>query len=234
VVQQLTARTRIVLMITVAVATILFAVIYWTSPDKRALNAQLATTLIQFVVILFFGALVADYFKRIETQRKDDEALAMFRDEIRERLDECYQQVKQCRSRMRSAGVAQELCHCNERVTPECLEAYRSQMERLNELQLDLEKVWHEVECFSTAFQEAKAIINRIKIMSGFLRRLLTEYEEHWSSLRGGSEESSERPLESLKHFVGPSTEGWFRSKFCDRYSEAVDLIRRDTLKVKM
>jgi hypothetical protein len=107
-------------------------------------------------------------------------------------------------------------------------------MEALNEVQLDLEKIWHEVDSHRSAFSDPDGVIRRVRVMSGFLRRILDEYESQWPRLSGQQGSISLPPLKQLAHFVGPSTKGWFKDKFCDRYSEAVEILRRDILRVKV
>ena len=201
--------------------------------DKRSeLNLHVAKSLIQFIVVLFFGALVADFYKRVERQRTENDRLAHFREDIRKRLGEAYQQAKKCRSKLRASGITTQ--HCDSMAAMEQLgiDAYRCQCELLNEVQLDLEKLWHEVDCFRCAFTHDKDIVNRIKIMSGFIRKVVDEYEANWCNLSSVCKEERTIPkLKMLAHLVGKSTEGWFREKFCDRYSEAIDFIRRDELR---
>jgi hypothetical protein len=68
--------------------------LYIVSGSKADIQKHLANTLIQFIVVLVFGAFVADWFKEREKSRRDHELLAVFRDEIRKRLGDCYQSAK--------------------------------------------------------------------------------------------------------------------------------------------
>jgi hypothetical protein len=70
--------------------------------------------------------------------------------------------------------------------------------------------------------------------MSGFLRRLIDEYETNWCVLVKREEALQAPQFKYLQHLVGSSTEGWFKEKFCDRYSEAVELIRLDGFHVNI
>jgi hypothetical protein len=215
-------------------AVSMLAGLYIASDAKADLQKQLANTLIQFVVVLVFGAFVADWFKEREKNRRDQEQLAVFRDETRKRLGDCYQAAKRARCILRGAGFIPELCD-GQRPVPECcLQPYRAQMEAVNEIQLDLEKIRQEIDSHRAAFSDPEGIIRRIQIMSGFLRKIVNEYEAQWPCLSGQQGSISLPPLKQLAHFVGTSTKGWFKEKFCDRYSEAVEIIRKDTLRVNV
>ena len=228
---ELSRRTRILICVALGIAVLALILLYAISEKKSDIQLHLAKSLIQFLVILLLGAFVADVVKRIDKQRRDDEQLATFRNDIRKRLDDCYQLAKKCRSQLRGAGITPEGCDCPANMSEDCQTAYREQMEQINEVQLDLEKIWHEIDSFRHAFSEADNIIRRVQLMSGFLRKLVNEYEANWCLLGSPADAIKAPKFKQLPHMVGPSTEGWFKEKFCDRYSEAVDFIRRDSLR---
>ena len=227
----LSLRTRITFWALLGVACAIFVGLYVASPNQDELNLQLAKSLIQFIVILFLGALVADFFKRIDRQRGEEEHLALFREDVRKRLGDCYQHAKKIRSQLRAAGITPQHCDSTTPMVQSAIEAYRCQSEQLNEVQLDLEKLWSEVDCYRCAFTHDEEIVRRIRVMSGFLRKVVDEYEENWRNLASRPSDGPPPQLQNLGHLVGTSTKGWFREKYCDRYSEAVDFIRRDDLR---
>ncbi len=67
----LTTRTRVAFWAVLILASGLLITLYVTSARKTDLNADLARSLIQFNVVLLFGAMVADFYKRSERQREE-------------------------------------------------------------------------------------------------------------------------------------------------------------------
>jgi hypothetical protein len=131
------------------------------------------------------------------------------------------------------AGFTEEVFVKPIRKAPNLIEAYSCRMEVLNEVQLDLEKLWQEMDCFRCAFSSPDRLLKRVKIMSGYLRRLIDEYEENLPILKNSRDELSLSELKALRQFVGSTKEGKFRQQYCERYSEAVRLIREDSLRVR-
>ncbi len=109
------------------------------------------------------------------------------------------------------------------------IEAYRRELEAINEVQLDFEKIWHEVECFKETFSSAEYLIRKLKMMSGYLRRLLDEYDENCNLLF--TAEGSSLQHTKLSGLVASTKDSEFREKFCDRYSEVTELISKDILR---
>jgi hypothetical protein len=217
----------------VTVVTLALTILYTTSPNRAEIRLELAKSLAYLLVVLLLGATVTEAIKERDRQRRESEALAVFRNDIRKRLTEAYQAVKRCRCLLRVAGVTTEGLISYGQMNAEALTTYKCQLEEINEIQLDLEKLWQELECFRQAFSSSHAIILRVKVMSGYLRRLIDEYENNCTAFyqetnSQGLPKPSFSQLEQLVH----STKGSkFREKFCDRYSEVVELIRRDLLK---
>jgi hypothetical protein len=241
----------IALVAVVAIVAIgAFCVLYARSTNRAGIESEVAKGLIQLFVVLLLGATVNEALKarerrtqeiekerdrqrqnlekENERQQKQAERLAVFRETIRRRLSDSYQAVKRSRGIIRTAGITPETLSLGIKIgaTP-VMTAYRCQLEALNETQLDLEKLWHELDCFRGTFTRAPDLIRRIKLMSGYLRRLVDEYEANCSvSLR----EDGVFLYSELGGLVASTKDSKFKNRFCDVYSEAVNLISEDLL----
>ncbi|HTG34033.1 MAG TPA: hypothetical protein VLB76_13975 [Thermoanaerobaculia bacterium] len=111
----------------------------------------------------------------------------------------------------------------------DAIKTYRRELEAINEAQLDLEKIWHELECFRYIFSSPIDLIRKMKMMSGYLRRILDEYEENCDLLF--TIEGSCLQHSKLSGLVASTKDSEFKEKFCDRYSEAAELISKDILR---
>jgi hypothetical protein len=204
-----------------------------TLDDQARIKIEVIKTLLSLPIILILGGIVSELFKYIDRQREDSKSLAIFREDIRKRLGEAYAGAKRCRRLLRVAGFTEEFFKDPITLTKEHMDAYSNQLEVINEIQLDLEKLWQEVDCFSCAFSSPNALIKRVKVMSGYLRRLIDEYERNWTILQETRTELPLSNLTALRQLTGPTNVGKFREQYCDRYSEAVRIIRQDLLRAK-
>ncbi len=241
----------IALIAVVAVLAIAaFCVLYARSTDHAAIEAEVAKGLIQLFVVLLLGATINEALKarerrtlevekererqrqnlekEHERQQKEAERLAVFREGIRRQLSESYQAVKKSRSMMRAGGLTPEAIAFGIEVgEASTWTVYRCQLEVINEIQLDLEKLWYELDCFRFTFTRAQDLIRRIKLMSGYLRRLLDEYETNCSA---PTKQDVPFLYSELTELVASTKDSKFKRRFCDVYSEAVHLIREDLL----
>ena len=204
---------------------------------------ELSKTLVCLPVVLVLGGLISEVFKKFEQRRQDalqrleinrqtNQELQLFRHGIRKQLNECYLSVKRCRRALRVAGLTDSRLNASEPLTETTAAAYREQLEVVNSLQLDLEKIRHEVGTFARSFSECAKLAHSIKRMSFYLLRLVKEYETNSLQRDGGDSALSE--FSALRSFTGPTDvkgRGTFKSDFCDRYSRAVELIRCDLLR---
>lgn len=201
---------------------------------QAQIRIEIIKALISLPIILILGGIISQIFKFVDERRDDAKALAEFREEMRKRLGEAYAGAKRCRRLLRVAGFTEELFDKPRPMSKELLDAYSNQLELINEIQLDLEKLWQEMDCFRCAFSSSDPLLRRVKLMSGYLRGLVDEYEKHWASLTiNHGEHLSTCSLKALQQFTGPTNKGLFKDKYCDRYSEAVKLIRQDLLRAK-
>lgn len=241
----------IALVLFVAVlAVAAFCMLYVRSANRPEIEAEAAKGLIQLFVVLLLGATInealkarerrtleaekeqdrqrQDAEKEHERQRKEEERLAVFREGIRRRLSESYQGVKRCRSMLRANGFTPEIIVPGiELGEGDIWKAYRCQLEAINEVQLDLEKLWHELDCFRFAFTRAQDVIRKIKLMSGYLRRLIDEYEVNCAA---STRKNVAFVHSEISEFVASTKDSSFKRRFCDVYTEAVNLISEDLL----
>jgi hypothetical protein len=201
--------------------------------DKAKVKIEVIKALLSLPIVLVLGSIVSQLFKYVDQRREDSNSLAIFREDLRKRLGEAYAKAKECRRLLRMAGFTEEIFGKPVPKSQQLIEAYSCRMEVLNEVQLDLEKLWQEMDCFRCAFSSPDGLIKRVKVMSGYLRRLIDEYEKNLPVLKNGNDELSLSNLEALRQFVGSTKEGKFREQYCERYSEAVRFIRQDTLRAK-
>lgn len=207
-------------------------VIYLSTIENTEIKTQLAKSLIQLLVILITGTLISQFVKEVDRKRRNSETLAVFRNEIRKRIDNCYQSVKSYRSKLRGSGITPELCRMPDQMSTGNIESYRCQMESINEVQLDLEKIWHEVNSFSGVFSEPDQILKRVKVMSLYFRKLVDEYECNYCYLIAERDSISPPSFKKLENLVSTTKEGEFKKRFCDRYSEVVGLILTDAIRL--
>src|ERR1044072_811934 len=166
--------------------------------DKAKVKIEVIRALLSLPIVLILGGIVSQLFKYVDQRREDSNSLAVFREDLRKRLGEAYARAKECRRLLRMAGFTEEVFVKPIRKAPNLIEAYSCRMEVLNEVQLDLEKLWQEMDCFRCAFSSPDRLLKRVKIMSGYLRRLIDEYEENLPILKNSRDELSLSELKAL------------------------------------
>jgi hypothetical protein len=196
-----------------------FIVSHWRPPDKDSLDFELRKQLIQFLVIVGLGAIVAFLVESIRIQAeqraqgRQDEAERRERERqyeidvassFLERLDAIYRRVKNSRQLLGFLGP-----HAEARKVRKEMWRMRAEME-------DLEQLDKDIEVHDKAIRGLVVVRNEVKIMDRYVGERWKEYR----SIHDVTEEESPSFGDKLSSFVADPAQGDF-STFDSSYHKA-------------
>jgi hypothetical protein len=255
------ARWRIrmtLLLLALASLVGLAIIIVWYRDSQLAF--EIAKSLLQIIVVVVLGTLVAllvaDYNRhqsdletvrseKRERQEKDrddrlrrEAELDEFRKKVFERLNCAYVATKRARRLLRATAFSPPYYGAFDPKAKVQKDQYDRHLQVLNDTQLDLEVLRRDVEANSLAFTDHQGLIAALKTMDkNCLDELITEYE----TMRGGFGENSPMTVENLgklqdfvkshgRKKVDPGKKSKLFSAFYEGYKNAREAIQKDIL----
>ena len=195
----------------VVAAVIATALIVWgvIGAEHKALALEAAKVGMQLAVVTIVGWALTYTVKRIdeartararkieeereERRRLNDYRLTVYRDSII-----AYNKVKTVRRTLRALALP---LPTNGPLEPNQLEQFNTHMLTLNEAELSLERVEHEVKAQADVFPNASKRLDTLKTAQRFLRQVLEVWETN--ALLAAEPDASQRtPLDQLQDFL--------------------------------
>jgi len=219
------------------VTIILILTVY--KPTKDSISFEIVKSLLQILTVLILGQVISLVVTQLNLNRQRAEASTDFQREILRRLISAYVSVKKYRRLLRAKGLVPPYIGEIQENTVVRLDAYDSQMQLINETELEIETIRHEVECSPTTFSDSKLLVGNLKRMEDYLRDLVQLYERKLSAFSG---EPPSLPIADLNllpessfalsdFVVGKGKKGGFILDFSESYYKVSKSIREDILK---
>ncbi len=205
------------------------------SQDKEAQSQLLLETskvTLSFILVTILGSFFAYLYKRLERERKIDAAIHKYREDFLKTLLDTFKVVQKTRRSLAIIGFTVQYERPILKVAPDTLDTYFKYMIILEEQQLNLERLWIEIDNLLDSFNENDPIKERLKKMDDYLRDIGEEFEENWLEVKSMNELDLTSPkFEKLISFTMPSkANGSFGSNFVGHMKVASELIRQELL----
>lgn len=199
-------------------------------PQLKALGLEIAKISIQLLfVVIIGGVLVQEYSRRRERKASIND----FRKSVLRRLFQAYADTKKARRLLRArCSIDADDNHIRSGEIPYA--TYEKHIQCINDVQLQLEILIHELEVFKKAFTVEANLREEVAALERYLRKVIREYEDV-SMKFSKSEHIPLARLERLVEFLLPSKvnkNSEFRKEFIPHFRSAVELIRTESLKV--
>jgi hypothetical protein len=201
--------------------------------DRVSLLLEVAKFLLQIITLLVIAGLVSKLVRSFEKDRKADKALHDFRSGILNDLEALYQKIKKSQHILRSAGLTYAFNVQIVTMSDKQVESYGVEMTKLNEAQLELEKIELGIERFPGSFSKSTDLKSKLGEMEAYLNDLLTEYAQLWPKLSENKSNVLFSNFKVLIDFTG-SGDSRYASTFSTSYGNAVGFIREDLLPLKL
>lgn len=234
-----TLRLAAALAIVFAVALILLGITasqVQSADNQDAVRIEIIKSLLQLAVIIIVGGVVAALIREVERQQTQARAYAEARKDYLDRLGNAYRKVKAIRRTLRARGLTSKRRDAPEQLDADQLAFYQTAMERIDDVQLELEALKHEAQslpAFTELGQTAEVIAAHLESMEQYLGKLFSEYEEFMRPVGQGEPVlfSSLRRLDEFTGKVGQrvgfSAESErFKSDFSRPFHQTMQLIR--------
>jgi len=193
--------------------------------NRGALYLELAKAILQLLVVIILGALVAWVIKSFDTNKKADKALHDFRMDFLNRLRSLDESVKKSRHVLRDFGLTNQFGQRGNVIIDRERDAYDLEINSLQLAQSGIERLIQDIETFRGAFSDSVTLENKLRIMLVFLRNLVDEHEK----LRPQFPQVEFYKLNQLNGFTGiPASReynGWLEG-----YDVSVVTVRKDLL----
>lgn len=223
-------------------------------PQKDHAEFEIFKSLLQIITVLILGQVVSliiaqfNYERQkadTETalERQKTEAKIEFQKDVLRRLIRNYTAIKKHRRLLRAKALTPPYDGEFKDETLVKFDAYDEQMQLINDVELEFENIWQELEFSTDLFSNSKSLATHIETMKDYLRNLLHLYEQK----RGTFDEVKKTlPLSDLKYaiketkppenfefrdFVGDTKGSIFKRQFITPYRDASKAIRGDILK---
>jgi len=194
--------------------------------DVRDLGSELGKLTGQVALVtLVGGVLVQEYSRRHQQQ----EALNEFRKSVLRGLVRSYTDAKSCRRLLRARCRVTKSQSDGTPTVQLSRTVYEERMGSLNDTQLELEILVHDLNTFPAAFAKRNEIRGAVSKMEHYLNTLITEYEH---ALR---EVDTDHPIElallpRLSDFIHGRKDSLFRRNFTSCFYRALSMIQAERL----
>lgn len=205
-----------------------------TDAERRQVALELAKLATQALLVGFAaGVLVQEYGRRRERKT----AVNSFRKSIYTSLVHVYSNTKRSRRILRArcqSLSADRPAENAERGVPR--DVYEAQMLYINDTQLEIEIMRHEIRGISKAFSDRETLLAHLKTMDGYLDELIDEFKDDYSRISASVTCLPLQNLPKLSDFLlsgktERGNESKFRTEFGHSFREALTLIQQERLK---
>jgi len=206
----------------------------------QTFEMELVKALIQVCIVAVGGTVISVAVFEYQRSRQRDDAERETRQSVSEYRDEllmqslakasaCYSLCKKSRRILRARALVGSV----EEATL-CLEAYYENIEKLSEVQLDLEYLAGEISNTAPAFSMPDELLKDVRIVDQYLSGLIKEYEGARLVQRTSDGNLPLSSLPVLQDFLKRSEEGSFLAKVTTPLKNLQQTIRRDMLHAKL
>ncbi|HEX3067051.1 MAG TPA: hypothetical protein VHX14_00640 [Thermoanaerobaculia bacterium] len=236
----------IVAVVVIAIVVVVRAL----DPDRRQLGLELVKSLVQVATVLVLGQVFAVVVKDREDERDlasramlEDEqrqtALTALRTELLVKLSGAFVRVKGSRRLLRAGALTLPWDKELDDKTEIRSAAYNSHMQAINEVELELESLWHQLDATNTESAERVALVGHVKAMKDYLREILHQYEQMMPEFAGANGSLSAArfrdasPDGTLLDLLNPDENTGFKLRFVQHFREASRTLRASLLAAK-
>ncbi len=236
-----------VVVVVAGVAIAIVIVAYVFDPDHRQLGLELVKSLVQVATVLVLGQVFAVIVKDREQERDlasralaaDQErqiALTALRTELLVKLSKAVVRVKGSRRQLRAEVLTLAWDDgLNEKAEIRG-ETYNKYMQAINDVELELESLWHQLDAANTESSERVTLVNHVKAMKDYLRELLYQYEQLMPEFTNGVQTLSvsrfrdEPQYGTLLDLLDPTEGTGFKRRFVQPFRGAARALRTSLL----
>ncbi|PYS99786.1 MAG: hypothetical protein DMF63_09820 [Acidobacteria bacterium] len=212
-------------------------------PAKDSIEFEIVKSLLQILTVLVLGQVVSLVIAQFNYNRQKTEARTEFQKDVLRRLIRNYTAIKKHRRLLRAKAVTPPYDGKFQENTLVQFDAYDEQMQLINEVELEFENIWQEIESSPDLFSNSKSLAEYIERMKDYLRDLLHLYEQKRGTFSGDPRalllsdlkcviSEIETPSTfAFSDLVGDTKGSIFKKDFIKPYREASKAIREDILK---
>jgi len=146
--------------------------------DDKNIQFEIVKSLLQILVVAIIGGSIATLFRAFDQNQESSQSRIQSKMDFTKQLNKLYRTVKSSRRKLKSKGLTIR----NEKeiiiLSKDKLEFYITQLDIIDEVQLDLEGLTTEAENFKL-FKDCEKISYYMKEMSNYLRKINDEYEKN-------------------------------------------------------
>jgi hypothetical protein len=189
----------------VLVAIIAGVLIVVGDAGSSELSFEIAKAGIQLLAVAILGGAVAQAFRSLDTHREELRRVDADRAATIDKLWDAYLKSKAVRRRLRAAGFGTgKPTHT---VTAKQSADFQTQMELLNDAQLELELLKEDVDNNDLIFgDDWKYIADQIRVAEKYLRKVIHDWEENGAKVQDGADSAAvTASLENMNNFLGKS-----------------------------
>jgi hypothetical protein len=221
------------LVLALLVAGVIFIFGNIPASDRVNLLLEVSKFLLQIITLILVAFLVSKLVKDLESNRRRDKALHEARVAILNELETVYQKITKSQHKLRKAGLTQIFGGPVTRMNPEQVRAYNDEMDKLNDAELEVNKIGLGIERFQGFFTRDVELKGRLKDLKEYLKALSTEYERYQPLLAKDSANLEFSLFKELNDFTG-SGQTKYLTTFSVSYANAVSFMREDLLPLKL
>lgn len=203
---------------------------YETLSNKSVqIQVEIVKSLLQILVVAIIGGSIGALFRAFDQNQETSRSRIQSKMDFTKQLNKLYRTVKSSRRKLKSKGVTSRNEEDNIILGKDKLEFYITQMDIIDEVQLDLEGLRTEAENFKL-FKDCEKISYHMKKMSNYLRKINEEFEQANQSF-DTTVGVNFNNLEFLKEFTFPANKPFtfklkdknvnrFKSNFLEPFHE--------------
>jgi len=212
---------------TLAAAVIIVAILITNSnQDVRNLGTELGKLVGQVTLVSVIGGVLLQEYNR---RRERAGALTEFRKGLLKTFVRSYADAKSCRRLLRAKCRARKPADDSPPIVELLRLTYEERMGALNDTQLELEIIIHDLHAFPGAFAKRNELRKLVVKMENYLHALISEYEVALRELDDGDFIRLDR-LPKLDDFIHGRKGSFFRQNFTSCFHKALSMIQAERL----
>ena len=200
----------------------------WPPAADAKLGYEIAKFVAQLTLIVVAGGLIVKEYEQARARRS---AVHEFRRQVLRSIIGAYSEVKKIRRVLRARCIRAAGEEGGAAVESIPAAAYDAHMERLNEIQIELEVLVRELKVFRETFDAPGELTRQLVAMERYLSALTDEWEVSRPDF-GDRPGSPVGQLPRLEAFLARRPAGDFKAAYTRPFTAALDLIQAERLKV--
>ncbi|UAA39195.1 hypothetical protein KIH87_02190 [Paraneptunicella aestuarii] len=224
-------KNLVVFISGLVICSVLALLVLALTGEVKDLETETYKAFLQLIVIGVAGHVVSILITKANNERQEFLERNEFRNSILTRLNNAFIEVKKIRRVLRAVALKRDT---GDKILYFVkVDDYHSQMQLLNEYQLELEVLAKDISTNSALFTNCDEISTNLNSMEEYLNSIVDEYEHKQLTIESDPQGTiNTQNLNKLQDLIGNYRGSIFRTEFVHTYYSSLEKVREDLVHI--